>query len=154
MKSPDRRGGQGSRGPLVVTTAEGAASQSDNQNAGATRQADESNSREGNTEIRQTRGSATRQEGYTESGGGNEVGTRPKVGGERSGTQFIRSRFFLFWLCSEKYSTALHNIFNIFEKFQKIQYLTQRLAAKIQYVRMYVRTYVHIYEKKKKVEKN
>ena len=53
---------------------------------------------------------------------------------------------FLFWLCSAKYSTALHNIFNIFEKVQKIQYLTQRRAAKIQYVRTY--------EKKKKVEQN
>ena len=42
------------------------------------------------------------------------------------------------------YSTAVHNIFNIFEKVQKIQYLTQRRAAKIQYVRTY--------EKKKKVE--
>ena len=32
---------------------------------------------------------------------------------------------FLFWICSVKYSTALHNIFNIFEKVQKIQYLGQ-----------------------------
>ena len=53
---------------------------------------------------------------------------------------------FLFWICSAKYSTALHNIFNIIEKVQKIQYLTQRRAAKIQYVRTY--------EKKKKVEQN
>ena len=29
---------------------------------------------------------------------------------------------FLFWICSTKYSTALHSIFNIIEKAQKIQY--------------------------------
>ena len=32
----------------------------------------------------------------------------------------------LFCICSEKYSTALHSLFNIFERAQKIQYLTQR----------------------------
>ena len=31
---------------------------------------------------------------------------------------------FLFWICSAKYSTALHNIFNIFEKVQKKPFLT------------------------------
>ena len=31
--------------------------------------------------------------------------------------------------------TALHSLFNIIEKARKIQYLTQRRAAKIQYVR-------------------
>ena len=44
---------------------------------------------------------------------------------------------FLFWIFSAKYSTELHNIFSIFEKVQKIQYLTQRHAAKIKYVHTY-----------------
>ena len=46
---------------------------------------------------------------------------------------------FLFLLCSAKYSAALHIIFNIIEKVQKIQYLTLRQAAKIKYVYKYVR---------------
>ena len=42
---------------------------------------------------------------------------------------------FLFWICSAKYSTALHSLFNIFEKAWKIQRLSQRRDTKIQYVR-------------------
>ena len=41
---------------------------------------------------------------------------------------------FLFRICSTKYNTTLHSLFNIFEKAWKIQHLTQRSAAKIQYV--------------------
>ena len=46
---------------------------------------------------------------------------------------------FLFWIWSEKYGTAIHILFNIFEKAGTIQYLTQRGAVKRQYVHMTVR---------------
>ena len=47
--------------------------------------------------------------------------------------------FSLFYIWSEKYGTAIHILFNIFEKAGTIQYLTQRGAVKIQYVHMTVR---------------
>ena len=37
-----------------------------------------------------------------------------------------------------KYITALHSLFNTIEKARKVQYLTQRRAAKKQYVRTYI----------------
>ena len=57
------------------------------------------------------------------------------LGGSQNSTQFIYSIFFLFWICSTKYSLALHSHFHIFEKAQKIQHLTQWLTSKIQCVR-------------------
>ena len=41
---------------------------------------------------------------------------------------------FLFRICSEKYNTALHSLFNIVERARKRNYLTQWCAAIIQYI--------------------
>ena len=49
-------------------------------------------------------------------------------------TQFIHSIFVLVLGFCEKYSTSLHSIFNIIEKARNMQHLSQRRAAKIQYV--------------------